>query len=174
MATTNPNPVPTPNTPVPPVAPSVMAPVGLPAAAHTGPPVGIPTGVSAADLQIQLQLLQEQMARLMAVQGPAPEAARELKTYYHQTPGSTIVVTTRGPRGEQLPETFTFIEGRITTANPAVQDFLDGIVDGPGVPIYSSSPRGKADEAAAAAAAEVIKSAARTIDKLGAEAGVVR
>lgn len=143
-------------------------------APHLSTPVNPPAGVSAADLQNQLQELQAQMARLLAVQGPAEEAPRELKTYYHQTPGSTIVVTTRGPRGEQIPETFTFIEGRITTANPAVQDFLDGIVDGPGVPIYSKSPRGKADEAAAAAAAEVIKSAARTIDKLGAEAGVVR
>jgi len=162
----------TPNTPVLPQAPSVMAPVGLPAAAHVGPPVGIPTGPSAADLQIQLQLLQEQMARLMAVQAPQQEATREAKTYYHQTPGSSVVITRRGARGEQIPETLVFFEGRITTADPDAQDFLDGIVDGAGVPIYSKSPRGKQDEAAAAAAAEVVKAAARTIDKLGAEAGV--
>lgn len=166
MATTNPN------AQSPAQTASPMEPVGLPAAAHVGPPVGIPTGVSAADLQIQLQLLQEQMARLMAVQAPQQETARELKTYYHQTPGSSIVITRRGARGEQIPETLVFFEGRITTADPDAQDFLDGIVDGPGVPIYSQSPRGKQDEAAAAAAAEVVKAAARTIDKLGAEAGV--
>lgn len=141
-------------------------------APHLSPPVNPPAGVSAADLQIQLQLLQEQMARLMAVQAPAVPAAREPKTYYHQTPGSSIVITRRGARGEQIPETLVFFEGRITTADPDAQDFLDGIVDGPGVPIYSHSPRGKQDEAAAAAAAEVVKAAARTIDKLGAEAGV--
>lgn len=149
-----------------------MAPVGNPAAAHLGPAVNPPTGVSAADLQNQLLLLQEQMARLMAVQAPQAEVAREPKTYYHQTPGSSIVVTTRGPRGEQIPKTMVFFEGRITTADPDAQDFLDAIVDGAGVPIYSKSPRGKQDEEAAAAAAEVVKAAARTIDKLGAEAGV--
>jgi hypothetical protein len=176
----------TPNigTPVPSQNASVMAPVGEPKAAHLGAPHGIPAGPSNQELMLQIQqqgnMLAELSAMLMTAKarGFVPEelvdTPPEMRTYYHQTPGSNIVVTRRGPNGEHLPETVHFDHhGEITTDDPVVQQFLDGIADKTGVPIYTKKAP-LVDVAAQKAAEEVQAIAARTIEKLGPEAGALK
>lgn len=162
------------NTPVPQQNPSVMTPVGNPAAAHLGPPQGIPSGPSAAELMLQIENMGRMIAELQAggaslMARSAPQEVVE-KTYYHQTPGSNIIVTRRGPQGEHIPEVVSFDHrGELVTSDEVVQAFIEGIVDRPGVPIYRKHAPEVAPDAAAAAS-EVAQIAARSIDKLGAEA----
>lgn len=167
-----------PVTPTPPQNASVMAPVGTPHAAHLGPPVGIPSGPSAQELMLQIEKLNAVIGELQARESLPMARARatmeaELpveKTYYHQTPGSSIVITKRGPQGEHIPETVHFdYHGELVTSDRDVQQFLDGIVNRPGVPVWTKKAPLVAFDAAHAAN-EVVQAAARSIDKLGAEA----
>jgi hypothetical protein len=140
------------------------------APATANPATALPSGLSVTQLMEQMAAMQSQLNQLLGTE-PRSEAPREKKTYYHQVPGSSICVTRKGPRGEQLPEMFYFYGGQLTTDIPEVQDFLEGIVDRAGSPVYSIADV-PVDATAAAAAAEVIAAAAATIDKLGPEAGV--
>ena len=134
---------------------------------------GVPSGPSVQELMLVIEKMQQQISSLMSTNLPSTaEVSFEPveKTYFHQTPGSNFVVTRRGPRGEHIPEMLFFdFRGSLVTKDPAVQEFLDEIADRPGVPIYTHKAPAISAEAAAAAS-EVIKSAAKTIDKLGSEA----
>ena len=148
-----------------------------PAAASAAAPQGgqqatLPTGLSVQQVLEQMAAMQAQLDRLLGNQ-PVVEGPREKKTYYHQTPGSSICVTRKGPRGEQLPSTYYFYGGELTTDIPEVQDFLEGICDVPGSPVHSRRTN-TPDAAMVDAAQEVVAIAAATIDKLGPEAGPKR
>jgi hypothetical protein len=167
-------------TPTPPQNTSAMAPAK---AGHLDAPVGIPSGPSMQEMMVMLQQQGNAIAELtQALQqaksrGFVPEDVVEVeveKTYFHQTPGSNIVVTDRGPNGEHIPRMVHFDHhGELTTKDRTVQAFLDPICDKPGVPIYSSRAP-SIDPIAAAAAREVQKSAEQTIIKLGPEAGALK
>lgn len=150
-----------------PAAPAALA---TAAQATQNPSTALPSGLSVVQLMEQMALMQSQLNQLLGNE-PKVEGPREKKTYYHQVPGSSICVVRKGPRGEQLPETFYFYGGVLETNIPEVQDFLDGIVDRGGSPVYSQQSH-ESDATAQAAASEVIALAAATIDKLGPEAGV--
>lgn len=133
--------------------------------------------LSQADLLQALQSLatsNPDLVRNMLGIPPAPPAApvaegpRPEKVYYHRNEGSNVVISRIGEKGEVMPETLVFVLGRIRTTDPVVQDALDGIVDKPGSPVYSKvESRAEGDPLAAAALAQVIAAAERTIDKLG-------
>lgn len=152
-------------TPTPAAASAAVAPQG-------GQSAALPSGLSVQQVLEQMAAMQSQLDRLMGNQ-PVVEGPREKKTYYHQVPGSSICVTRKGPRGEQLPTTYYFYGGELTTDIPEVQDFLEAIVDVGGSPVTSRAP-GSPDSSLSTAAQEVVNIAAATIDKLGAEAGPKR
>lgn len=129
----------------------------------------IPGGLSVAQLMEQMAEMQAQLNKLMG-NAPAERGPREMKTYYHQIPGSNIVVVVKGPHGEHLPETFHFYGGQLETDIPEVQDFLDGILRSPGSPVSIKPAAGNPDMAEVAG--KVRDLAAASLDKLGAEAGV--
>lgn len=129
----------------------------------------MPGGLSVLQLMEQMAAMKAQIDAMLQ----RPEAApvkREMKTYYHQVPGSAICVTTKGPSGEHLPRTFHFYGGQLETDIPEVQDFLDGICDRQGTPVFSK-PHNAPDAAMQEVKDRVIAIAAASIDKLGAEAG---
>lgn len=157
-------------TPAPALNKSVMAPVGDPTAPqHLSKPMGIPSGPTANDLMTQIAQMKEQIDRLMAVSTPATPDVRAEKTYYHTTEGSNIVISRRGKHGESMPEVHHFFGGKLVTADPVLQDFLDEIVDKSGVPIYSRKP-GDHNPEADAAAKMIVENAQKAIDKMGSEA----
>jgi hypothetical protein len=163
-----------PATPVPQQSASLMAPVGQPAAAHVGPPAGIPSGPSNQELMLLIQqqgkILADLQARGISFEALEEEAAPVMKRYFHQTPGSNIVVTDRGPTGEHIPRVVHFDHhGELESNDPVVQAFLDPIVNKPGVPIYTKAAP-QEDPAMKQMAEEVKSIASETIVKLGPEA----
>ncbi len=160
------------------------SPMAVAQAGHMDAPVGIPAGPSMQEMMLQLQqqghmiaglhtMLLEAKARGFVPEDVAPEEIVE-KTFYHQCPGSNIVVTDRGPAGEHIPRMVHFDHhGELVTKDPVVLQFLNAIVDRPGVPIYSRKAP-YVDPAAKEAADQVKQAAARTIEKLGPEAAALK
>lgn len=123
-------------------------------------------GPTVAELMKEIAALKAMMKQGAQAVPEEEQLPRELKTYFHRNPGSVIYVNKRGPRGDNQAVMFQFNAlGELTTDDPDAQDFLDELVDRPGVPIYSKQVQGVDPELAATAAA-VKANAERSIDRL--------
>lgn len=74
-----------------------------------------------------------------------------VKTFYHQVAGACSFL----PDGAQI----TFVGGQYSTANPAILDFLNAIVDRPGSMVFSRKPGSAIPVEALEAALEVAQPA---------------
>ncbi len=129
------------------------------------------TEINVQELLAQMQRMQEQLAALQGEKlGLKEPPDTSLKTYFHRTPGSNIVIMRKGPNGENLPDMIFFDAlGELTTDDPIIHAFMKPLLTAPGSPI-SLVKREEKDPLLTAAAKEVQTSAARSIEKMGAEA----
>lgn len=130
----------------------------------------VPQGVSIQQMMEQMQQMAEEIAKLKGQAPGAEPPDTSEKTYYHRNAGSNIVIMRRGPNGENIPETLFFnAVGELTTSDPVVHAFLKPILNAPGSPI-SLLEKKTDDPLLKQAAKEVQEAAARSIEKMGAEA----
>jgi len=132
---------------------------------QSGHPV-IPQGISLQQLQEQIRQLQDQLGLVTGTKQAEPPDTSE-RTYYSRFPGSNIVIIRKGPNGENIPETIFFDAfGQLTTSDPEVHAFLKPVLGG----FISVKPVDLGDPVLATVAKEVQVSAAKSIEKMGAEA----
>lgn len=126
----------------------------------------IPQGVSLQQLQEQIRQLQDQLGLVTGTKQVEPPDTSE-RTYYSRFPGSNIVVLRKGPNGENVPDMLFFDAfGELKTSDPVVHAFLKPLLGG----IVSVKPVDAGDPVLATAAKEVQAAAAKSIEKMGAEA----
>lgn len=139
------------------------------------PAAKVPAAPSAAEfatLMASFAAMQAQLNEMKAASKPEDplEKYKDLGevVYTHYAPGSSIVVM----RGQHA-ETHYFLGGHLRTSDPVLHAFLQPLAAQMGSPV-GIGDRVPVNTDGAAAAAAVVKAAGRTIDKLGAEAGVVQ
>lgn len=133
--------------------------------------ISIPVGMSMQQMMEEFQRFLEARSAAAAASSEVEAAPPRSKTYFHSVPGSTIVICRRGANGENIPEFLRFsnVDGHLTTQDPEIQAALDPLVAAPYAPVWEKEDQAH-NEDAETALAVVLDQAAKSSERLGAEA----